>query len=207
MSDAAGLFVEPPRVELHHRPFAFARMSEDYAHDLADLAERLAPGLDGLSPQEGMLAWAGPYGARFSRYNLFLLDPAFDRLLLALRATYRALVESIGTEPRPRSVYAWLNIHHEGERIGRHLHHAPFIGSFAARAEGSETRFGLTREPGSRDFPIANRDGLLIVTPGKLHYHETTPWPRRDAPRVTFAFDIVSGEEWDDRPLVLPFDR
>lgn len=206
MSDSAGLFVEPPRVETHRRPFALARMSEDYAHGLADLAERLAPGLDSLPPNEGMLPWAGPYGARFTRYNLFMLDPAFDRLLLALRATYRALVEAMRIEARPRSVYGWLNIQHEGERIGRHLHDAPFIGSFAARAEGSETRFGLTKEPSDRDFPVGNRDGQLIVTPGKLHYHETTPWPRRDAPRVTFAFDIVSREEWGDRPLLLPFD-
>ena len=206
MSDPAGLFVEPPRVETHRRPFAFARMPEDYAHELAAVAERLAPGLDRLPPKEGMLGWAGPYGARFSRYNLFLLDPAFDRLLLALRATYRALVEAMRIEPRPRRIHAWMNIQREGERIGRHLHNAPFIGTFAARAGGSETRYGLSRERSDADFVVPNRDGQLLVTPGKLHYHETSPWSRRDAPRVTFAFDIVGAEEGDDNPLRLPFD-
>lgn len=206
MSDTAPLFVDPPRVEVHRRPFAFARMSEDYAHELADLAERLAPELDRLAPQEGMLGWAGPYGARFSKYNLFLLDPAFDRLLLALRATYRTLIEAMRIEPKRRLVYGWLNIQREGERIGRHLHHAPFIGTFAARARGSETRYGLTRERGDDDFVIPNRDGQLILTPGKLHYHETSPWPRRDRSRVTFAFDIVTREGEDHHPLQLPFD-
>jgi hypothetical protein len=206
MSGTEDLFVEPPRIETHRRPFAFARMSEDYAHDLAELAERLAPGLERLPPKESMLDWAGPFGARFSRYNLFLLDPAFDRLLLALRATYRALMEAMQIERRPRLVHAWMNIQKEGERIGRHLHHAPFIGTFAARARGSDTRYGLGRARNDNDLVVPNRDGQLIVTPGKLHYHETSPWPRADAPRVTFAFDIVTREGEEPDSLRLPFD-
>jgi hypothetical protein len=200
------LFDEPPRVENHGRPFAFARMPKDYTDELAALAERIAPELDRLPPQQQMLAWAGPYGARFSKYNLFLLDPAFDRLLLAVRATYRALCDAVRIKPRPRLIYAWQNIQREGERIGRHLHHAPFIGTFAARAEGSETRFGLSRERSDDDFVVPNRDGELIVTLGKLHYHETSPWPRKDAARVTFAFDIITREGEDHHPLKLPFD-
>jgi len=200
------LFEEFPRIEYHRRPFAFARLRDDYARELAHVAERIAPDLDGLPPQEGMLGWAGPYGARFSRYNLFLLDPAFDRLLVAVRATYRVLREAMRMEPRPQLIYAWQNIHREGERIGRHLHHAAFIGTLAARAEGSETRFGLSRERSDDDFVVPNRDGQLILTLGQLHYHETTPWPRRDAARVTFAFDIVRRKGEDHHPLQLPFD-
>ena len=206
MSVGTDLFVEPPRIETRRRPFAFARLPEDYALELALLAERIAPELDRLSPREEMLPWAGPYGARFSRYNLFLLDPAFDRLLSALRSTYRALVEAMRIEPKPRLVHGWLNIQREGERIGRHLHHAPFIGTFAARAEGSETRYGLSRERSDEDFVIPNRNGQIVVTPGKLHYHETSPWTRRDSARVTFAFDIVAREGEDHHPLQLPFD-
>jgi hypothetical protein len=201
------IFAEMPRVEWRgHRPFAFARLSLDYTRQLETLAHRLAPDLDRLQPQAKMLPWAGPYGARFSRYNIFLLDTAYLPLFLALRHTYRTLIDDTKAPRRARFLRAWLNIHQAGEQIGRHLHDAAFIGTFAARAEGSNTRYGGTRERSDADVIIPNLDGQLVLTLGKGHYHETTAWERDDAARVTYAFDILGEDEWNANCVQIPFD-
>lgn len=201
------VFVEMPRVEWHgRRPFAFARLSQTYAGQLTQLAHRLAPDLAQLEPKAKMLPWAGPYGARFSRYNIFLLDSAYIPLFGALRSTYRALIDATKAERRARFLRAWLNIHQAGEQIGRHHHDASFIGTFAAQAEGSCTRFGISPERSEEDVTIPCIDGQLIVTVGKLHYHETSIWERGDIARVTYAFDIVGEEGWRADRVQLPFD-
>ena len=202
------IFVEMPHVEWRGlRPFAFARLPPSYAEQLAVLAHRLAPDLAKLEPKAEMLPWAGPFGARFSRYNIFLLDSAYLRLFVALRLTYRALLDATKVKPRDRFARAWLNIHQAGEQIARHHHDAPFIGTFAAYAEGSCTRYGHSRERSDEDVTIPNVDGQLIVTPGKLHFHETTVWERSDAARVTYAFDIIGAEGWNPNRVQVPFDH
>lgn len=201
------IFTEMPRVEWRGlRPFAFARLSRDYARQLESLAHRLAPELDRLEPKAKMLPWAGPYGARFSRYNIFLLDPAYLPLFLALRHTYRTFLEATKAPRSARFLRAWLNIHQAGEQIGRHLHDATFIGTFAARAEGSETRYGGSSERDEDDVVIPNVDGQLVLTVGKRHYHETSCWERSDVARVTYAFDILGEEGWRANRVQMPFD-
>jgi hypothetical protein len=206
--ESSQIFVEAPYVEWRGlRPFAFARLSPSYAGQLAELAHRLAPDLAQLEPKAEMLPWAGPFGARFSRYNIFLLDSAYHPLFVALRSTYRALIEATKVERRARFLRAWLNIHQAGESIARHLHDAPFIGTFAAHAEGTSTRYGHTRERSDDDVEIPNIDGQLTVTLGKLHYHETTVWERSDSARVTYAFDIIGEEGWNPKRVQIPFDH
>ena len=201
------LFVDMPHVEWRAgRPFAFARLSLDYARRLETLAHRFAPALDDLEPKEKMLPWAGPYGARYAAYNVFLLDGACLPMFLALRETYRTLLDAMGQEPRPRFVKAWLNIQQAGEQIGRHAHKASFIGVFAARAEGSETRFGTSQEPRDDDVTIPNLDGQLVVTYGHNHFHETSAWERADVARVSYAFDIVGEDGWKADRVQIPFD-
>jgi hypothetical protein len=200
-------FVEPPRVEWHRgRPFAFARLPEDYARTLEKLAHELAPKLDALEAKPNMLPWAGPYGARFTGYNIFLLDPACLPLFWAMKATYRALIEAMKLERRSCCARAWLNIQQVGERIGPHLHDAKFVGTFAARAEGSDTRFALGDEPIEDGVIIPNVDGQLVLTFGLRHRHDTTEWRRRDVARVTYAVDIRSDDAWSEKAVQVPFD-
>lgn len=153
-----------------------------------------------------MLPWAGPYGSRFAGYNIFLLDSAFLPLFWAMKATYRTLMEAMELERRTCCIRGWFNIQQAGERIGRHLHQAKFIGTFAARAEGSDTRFGLTEKAHEDDVVIPNKDGQLLMTFGLNHYHETSEWERTDVPRVTYATDIVPAEQWSAKTLQVPFD-
>jgi hypothetical protein len=205
--DGTLTFVEPPRVEWRRgRPFAFARLPEDYARELEALAHRLSPELDEVEPKPDMMRWAGPYGSRFAGYNIFLLDPAYLPLFWAMRATYRTLIEAMKVKRRFSCVRGWLNIQKHGEHIGRHLHEAQFIGTFAARAEGSETRFGLLPDRTDDDIVIENVNGQLLLTFGLSHYHETSAWERSDAARVTYAVDIVPAEQWKGKSLRIPFD-
>jgi hypothetical protein len=200
-------FVEPPRVEWHRgRPFAFGRLPEDYARELEALAHELAPKLDALEPRAEMLPWAGPYGSRFAGYNIFLLEGAFLPLFRATQALYLSLVEAMALTRGSCCLRGWLNIQQAGERIGRHTHEAKFIGTFAARAEGSETRFGLFKDVLKDDVVIPNRDGQLLLTFGLHHFHETSPWHRSDVARVTYAMDVVSEESWRPVPPQIPFD-
>jgi hypothetical protein len=194
-------------VEWHRRrPFAFARLPEYYARELEALAHALAPRLDELKAEEGMLPWAGPYGSRFAQYNIFLLDPAFLPLFWAMRALYRELIGAMAIARRACCLRGWLNVQQAGENIGRHLHQAKFIGTFAARAEGSETRFGLFKDKPQDDVVIPNIDGQLLLTFGLSHFHETSPWNRGDVARVTYAMDVTEAERWTQKSVQIPFD-
>lgn len=205
--DGSITFVEPPRVEWHRgRPFAFSRLPEGYARELEALAHRLAPELDSVEPRPEMMRWAGPYGSRYAGYNIFALDPAYLPLFWATRATYRALMEAMKLTRGFSCVRGWLNIQEQGERIGRHLHEAQFIGTFAARAEGSQTRFGLLADRTDDDIVVENVDGQLMLTFGLSHHHETSAWERSDAARVTYAVEIIPAAQWKPKSLRIPFD-
>jgi hypothetical protein len=198
-------FLEPPRVEwLGDRPFAFSRLPLDYARELEAVAHRLAPDLLDLEPKEEMLPMAGPFGARFLHYNVFLLDPAFLPLFVALRVTYCALLDEIRAPNRPSFARAWMNIHRQGERIGRHQHKAEYIATFAARAEGSVTTFGPYKRPDDNDVRVANCDGQIIVTLAFANWHETSAWHRDDVDRVTYAFDFTG--HWFPNSMQIPFE-
>jgi hypothetical protein len=205
--DLSPTFVEPPRVEWHRgRPFAFSRLPEDYARRLEALAHNLAPRLEALDAAPEMLNWAGPYGARFNRYNIFLLDAAYLPLFWAMRATYRTLIEAMRLERRSCCARGWLNIQQAGERIGPHLHEAKFVGTFAARAQGSDTRFTLLEDKMEDGVIIPNVDGQLLLTFGAHHRHDTTEWQRTDVARVTYAIDILAADKWSANNIQVPFD-
>lgn len=200
-------FAEPPRVEWHRkRPFAFARLPEHYARRLEGLAHQLAPEVEALEAKPDMLPWAGPYGSRFTGYNIFLMDSAFLPLFWAMKATYLALIEAMKIERRSCCARGWINIQQAGERIAPHTHQAKFVGTFAARAEGSDTRFALIEDRMEDGIVIPNLDGQLLLTFGAHHLHDTTEWHRHDVPRVTLAIDIMPEERWTRKSVQIPFD-
>lgn len=205
--DPSTSFAEPPRVEWHRgRPFAFSRLPEDYARRLEAVAHELAPRVAALESAPGMLPWAGTYGARFAYYNIFQLHPACLPLFWSMKATYLALIEAMGVERRSSCARGWFNIQRAGERIGPHVHEAKFVGTFAARAEGSDTRFALVEDRMEDGVVIPNVDGQLLLTFGAHHCHDTTEWQRTDVARVTYAIDILPAEKWSGSHVQVPFD-
>jgi len=202
-------FSEPARVEWHgDRPFAFSRLRSEYTSMLEELAlEREAevktlPITPGWEP----IADKNPTTARYSRYSAFLISPLTLALFFAIRETYTHLLQALGQDSRPRFIQCWYNIHRGGESLVRHKHPYPFIGTFSAHAAGSQTRYGKTRETSDADLVVEHVDGLLMITTGEDHYHETSVWEEQERPRVTYAFDILNAERWNAKQVFVPFD-
>lgn len=209
-----------PRLEWHgNRPFAIASLHPDYARTLEALALRMEEPIKQLPVTAGWenSAQENPTGSRYGNYNAFMLDADMLPLFLALRSLYRFLLDSIALPRRPCYLQAWFNVHRSGQRLVRHKHHAHFIGYFVAHGEGSVTRFGAWPITHESDFPVENRDGMLVVTLGKNHYHEVSHWTNPERARVSFAFDIVCTDGVPDDPqstaaggvgrhVLIPFD-
>lgn len=203
------LFVENPRLEWHNNmPFVLAKLDKGYAHFLADLALEYEPHILTLPvhPKWARLMEQNPTGSRYSSYNTFLLHSSYMPLFGALKKTYDFYLEALQKSRRPTYLQSWLNIHRKNQKLSRHQHQAPVIGSFLARAEGSTTRYGLSKEISTDDQIFSNEDGVLLMTSGPGHYHEVSTWQNQDKPRVSYAFDIVDAVAWRSDKVLIPFD-
>jgi hypothetical protein len=206
----SGLFIELPHVEWHGAiPFAYARLSEEYAHCLELSAHRH---LDVVSPLPTSTIGApdpatNAPAARYASYNVFLLGPEFLPLFVAIHRTYRTLLQAMGSAPIERFIKCWYNITSTGTAMPRHQHRAPIIGTFAARAEGSTTSFGMQSQATVDDLAVANRDGQLILTVGMNHFHQVSTWRDESTDRVTYAFDIIGHDQWRADRVQVPFDN
>jgi len=201
--------VQEPRVEWNgKRPFAYARMSDEYAAILEDLALRKEAEIRALPVSKGWErgAESNPTTARFSSYSVFHLSPHTLPLFFAVRETYRHLLEAMGERPAPRFIQCWYNIHRVGHSIPRHAHTYPFIGVFSANAQGSVTRYGETREDSAGDVFVEHAPGQVFITTGPGHYHTTSSWHDEQRPRITYAFDIIDADQWKPTQVFLPFD-
>jgi hypothetical protein len=209
VSKLADHFVDLPHVEWEDgRPFAISRLSEEYANILEELALAKENAIKTLpiSPGWEPIAKNNPTTARYSSYSAFLLSPVTLPLFFAIRETYRQLLQALRQEPAPRFIQCWYNVHRVEEALVRHKHPYPFIGTFSAHAEGSETRYGKTRETSASDVIVPHVRGQLMVTTGAENYHETSVWRDPTRARVTYAFDILGPEQWNSRQIFLPFD-
>jgi hypothetical protein len=202
------LFIEAPRIEWFGViPFAFARLDMQYARSLEASAHRHLKMIDSLPSTPG-----GPdpslnfTGARYASYNVFLLGPEFLPLFHAIHRTYRALLDAIESEPVGRFIKCWFNITDSTVGMDRHSHSAPFIGTFAARAEGTTTSFGMQPQATEDDVVVENLDGQLLLTIGMNHFHGVSKRNDVLGKRVTYAFDIVSADQWRSDRIQVPFD-
>lgn len=201
-------WLEPPRVEWQGaRPFVYARLEQEYARRLEYLAHQYTPSILQLPGVHSAAAEAAsPTASRYPSYNVFLLDEQYTPLLSAIRDCYRVLVKIIDGERQERFIKSWFNVTTAGHSISRHRHRAVFIGTFSARAEGSQTRFGLSPETNEADHIVENRDGQLLLTTGMNHYHEVSSWQDQSRPRVTYAFDVINASQWRADRVQVPFD-
>jgi hypothetical protein len=201
--------VEGPQLQWSgSRPFVYARMSDEYAMLLEDLALKKEAEIRALPVSKGWERGAdsNPTTARFSSYSVFLLSPHTLPLFFAIHETYRYLLKALGQQPAPRFIQCWYNIHRVGQSIPRHSHTYPFIGVFSANAKGSVTRYGETREDAEEDVFVEHAPGQVFLTTGPGHYHTTSPWHDEERARVTFAFDIINADQWKSGQVFLPFD-
>jgi len=202
-------FVESPRIDWKNgRPYATARLSSDYAMSLETLALAKEKDIKSLPVTPGWerAAETSPTTVRYSNYSAFLLSPETLPLFFAIRETYHHLLRELKQEPVPRFIQCWYNVHRCGASLLRHRHPYPFIGTFSAHSEGSATRYGNTKEPSRSDVIIKHQIGQLLVTTGEDHYHDTSTWNETDRARVTYAFDIVNFDQWNQQQMFLPFD-
>lgn len=202
-------FLEPPQLIWHYRkPFVVTRLPVEFAREMTAVALEYEKKIIELPVARGWkkVAEANPTTARYTSYNVFLLDRRCLPLFFALRSAYRYLLAATGQASPPRYVQGWYNVHRTDQHLHRHEHAAPYIAVFSACAEGSETSYGPfpVRTEHDRTFP--HRDGQLIVTVGPGNYHEVSPWRRPDSPRVTYAFDIFEAADWHDDHVLVPFD-
>jgi hypothetical protein len=195
-------FTKPPCLEWHHTlPFAVARLPADYARSLAQIALDNEEKIVSLPISKGWedQAPANPTTARYKSYNALLLSTQCLPLFFALRATARVLMGAAGIKPSYSAVQAWCNIHRTGQRLVRHFHESPMIGSFIAFGEGGTTRYGRSVGADDQDHVIDNADGQILVTLGGRHYHEVSAWTNEAHPRVSFAFDFMLFTQLQDK--------
>ena len=203
-------FSSAPNLVWHGRvPFALAYLPADYAAELTAVALEHEERVKQLPVTQGWekLAATNPTSARYASYNAFMLDKRCLPLFLAVRALYRFLLNSTGKANEPRYIQCWYNVHRAGQNFHRHCHESAYIGVFSACAEGSETKFGPFPISTEHDRSFSHRDGQLLLTEGGIkNYHEVSEWRREDAPRVTFAFDIIDASDWGKKRTLIPFD-
>jgi hypothetical protein len=202
-------FVEEPKVEWSgNRPFAYSRLSDEYAKILEDLALQKEAEICALPIAEGWEndAAANPTTARFRSYSAFLLSPVTLSLFIAIHQTYHYLLNEMKQQSSPRFIQCWYNIHRSGHAIPRHSHAYPFIGVFSANAEGSLTRYGETKKDSDTDVFVEHHPGQVFITTGPGHYHSASSWKDSSRARVTYAFDIVNYDQWNPNQIFLPFD-
>jgi hypothetical protein len=202
-------FVERPRVEWYgHRPFAFARLPEDYARTLEELALAKEEAIKNLPVSPGWEAdhQENPTTARYASYSTFLISPLTVPLFFAIRLTYLHLLRELSEPPADRLIQCWYNVHRAGLGLTRHAHDARFMGTFSAHASGSQTRYGEARRTSEWDMVFDHVPGRLLVTTAVRHFHETSIWTDPERPRVTYAFDIIDASDWRRNALLLPFD-
>jgi hypothetical protein len=207
--ELAEYFVEQPHVEWENsRPFAFSRLSDEYAKALEDLAHAMEHFVRTLPIAKGWETGANknPTTARFESFSAFHLSPITLPLYFAIRETYRHLLRALGQKPTARFIQCWFNIHRAGDSLVRHCHVYPFIGTFSAHASGSLTQYGNRKELSEADTVIEHVPGQLMITTGPSHYHHTSAWNDTSRARVTYAFDILGADMWNPNQKFLPFD-
>jgi len=201
--------IERPHIEWgNNRPFAFSRLSDDYARALEQLALAKEPFVQTLPVTKGWERGVeeSPTTARFASFSVFHLSPITLPLYFAIRETYRHLLGALEQEPTARFIQCWYNIHRSGASLVRHCHVYPFIGTFSAYADGSLTQYGNAKELSVGDVVIEHVPGQLVITTGPGHYHHTSTWKNPDRARVTYAFDILGANHWNPNQIFLPFD-
>lgn len=193
---------------LRGRPFAFSNLGPRYARILETVALQNEQRVRALpvSPGWERVAEQNPTTARYRSYCGFLLNRATLELYFAIRESYLALLGHLGMSRAPRFIQCWYNVHRAGEKLARHTHPYPFIGTFSAHSEGSHTRYGESPEASSEDVVLDHTNGQLLLTTGPGHFHETSLWSDPDRARVTFAFDIAELHQWNESQIFLPFD-
>jgi hypothetical protein len=204
------LFEQLPTVEWHNdTPFAIAKLKKGYAKLLAQKALEYEPYINTLELSEITLGQGltNATGARYQRYNVFMLDGAYMPLYLAARHTFRALLEGINHAMFPCYIRSWYNITRESHDIGRHTHEAKFIGSFLAFAEGSTTGYGPLKDSNALDHVFKNEDGMLLfTTSNSANFHEVSTWYNPDHPRISYAFDIYEQALFKPNKHTIPFE-
>ena len=204
------IFKELPRTEWHNdTPFVLAKLMPNYAAILAQKALEFESDIVKLKakPIDPLQIFTNPTGARYPFYNSFLLDGVYIQLYLAVRHCYRFLLNAIQKDNHPTFIHSWYNISRNGHRIERHTHHAQYIGSFMAFAEGSTTSYGPLKYASEKDHVFENQNGMLLLTESnKGNFHEVSKWTNPEHPRISYAFDINDYSKYKPNSTYIPFD-
>jgi len=99
-------------------------------------------------------------------------------------------------EPQTLYIMCWVNVfRHDRQHANSlhwHIHHWPFQGYLSVTSEGSGTVFRSNVHT-DRRWRFEHRRGMLFLLPGGT-LHASTPWTRRDTPRITVAFNLAPAQ-------------
>ena len=147
----------------------------------------------------------GPETTRyFNHYNLCLfVYPETQKLYDIIN---RVANEHIQDWSEPWYLQCWLNWYNEGEYVDWHEHSKTtpigWHGFVCVDTHESKTsyRFPKREIHTGESFDVESKDGHLVIGASDGDQHRTYPWPYKDRPRITIAFDIVP------RNVINPYD-
>lgn len=139
----------------------------------------------------------------FSMYNTFLYPlPEFHQLFNEIKLAFHEVNDYDGRF----YMQAWLNYYEEGQYLGPHTHWPAGLrvwhGYYCVSVGDSKTVYLLPQctEP----LSITSEDNLLVIGRSEGDKHYTEPWPHKDRPRITIAFDIVPEDTLARKKSVAP---
>jgi hypothetical protein len=136
--------------------------------------------------------YRSPTSARYRHYNFltFAGTEDFKKFLhLSIDDFYRRMRWPI---PSHRWLQCWVNIHREGQFLGRHCHSdCKLSGHMTIACNQTQTTYF-----NEHTFSLENEPGILTLIGSDFVLHETSPVVGNDV-RISVAFDLYEREEKD----------
>ena len=132
----------------------------------------------------------GPISTQlFNQYNLLLYPFAeFHNLYHEICKVF----DVVCNKDENYYIQCWLNYYTYNQYIDWHKHFEPesqtWHGFICVDCKDSKTSYKL---PSGKEIDIPSIDGNMVISKSDGDIHRTYPWPYKDSPRITIAFDIV----------------
>jgi len=139
----------------------------------------------------------------YNAYNTFLYPlPAFHQLFNEIKQAFHEVNDYDGRF----YMQSWLNYYEEGQYLGPHRHWPAggrvWHGYYCVSVGDSKTVYLLPQR--AEPLSVVSEDNLLVIGRSEGDKHYTEPWPHKDRPRITIAFDIVPEDTLARKESIAP---
>jgi len=126
----------------------------------------------------------------WSKYNILMYPlPGMHDLYNEIKTMF----DQCNTDNNKYYIQAWVNFYYHNDFIEWHYHspreHNAWHGFLCVDCEPSYTAYKILNWPDMVKIPSEN--GTLVLSRSGDDQHRTAPWPYKDRPRITIAFDII----------------